>query len=140
MAGYGMPFYAIGTIMGFGSKSQFDECVKKNKHLRQALELGKAAALRFATQTAYNRAFVDEYRVFDRMGNVRATVKGDTTMMIFWLKTQARWKETKAIEVTGQDGEPVAMTLKNHSDEELKARYDKLKAKLIKEHERERGT
>lgn len=32
---------------------------------------------------------------------------GNTTAAIFWLKTRANWKETSALEVTGQDGAPL---------------------------------
>jgi len=32
---------------------------------------------------------------------------GNTTAAIFWLKTRANWKETNALEVTGQDGSPL---------------------------------
>ena len=33
---------------------------------------------------------------------------GNTSAAIFWLKTRANWKETNALEVTGQDGSPLS--------------------------------
>jgi DNA-binding XRE family transcriptional regulator len=32
---------------------------------------------------------------------------GDTTAMIFWMKTRAGWKEPQRIEMTGADGGPI---------------------------------
>lgn len=32
---------------------------------------------------------------------------GDTTAMIWWSKTQMRWKEVQQHEITGKDGEPI---------------------------------
>lgn len=32
---------------------------------------------------------------------------GNTTAIIFWLKTRARWRETQHHEVTGKDGAPI---------------------------------
>jgi len=61
---------------------------------------------------------------------------GDTACMIFFLKTQANWRETSRTEITGSDGGPiqqqhggkVAINLKNLTDEEL----DALEATLSK--------
>lgn len=33
--------------------------------------------------------------------------EGNTTAMIFFLKTQAGWKEARAVELTGRDGAPI---------------------------------
>jgi hypothetical protein len=38
----------------------------------------------------------------------KATVDKDTAALIFWAKTQMGWKETKAHEITGKDGDAVA--------------------------------
>jgi transposase len=35
---------------------------------------------------------------------------GNTTAMIFWLKTRAGWKETNVTELTGGDGGPLKVT------------------------------
>jgi len=32
---------------------------------------------------------------------------GDTTAMIFWMKTRAGWKETTAQEISGPNGQPI---------------------------------
>lgn len=34
---------------------------------------------------------------------------GDTTSMIFWLKTRARWKEVQQTEITGEGGKPLTL-------------------------------
>lgn len=34
-------------------------------------------------------------------------MEGNTTAMIFWLKTRARWSEKAEVEVTGKDGAPL---------------------------------
>ena len=40
-------------------------------------------------------------------GLVQKALAGDTTSAIFFLKTQARWRETDRLEVTGLDGAPI---------------------------------
>jgi hypothetical protein len=34
----------------------------------------------------------------------RASIRGDTTAQIFWMKTRAGWKERAVVELTGEDG------------------------------------
>lgn len=36
--------------------------------------------------------------------------KGAVTAAIFWLKTRGHWKETTKVEMTGENGAPVAVT------------------------------
>lgn len=40
----------------------------------------------------------------------KKALDGDTTSMIFWLKTRARWAETIKQEHSGPDGGPVQLT------------------------------
>jgi len=42
---------------------------------------------------------------------VRKALSGDTSSAIFYLKTQAGWKENSAIEHSGPDGGPVPVTV-----------------------------
>jgi hypothetical protein len=37
----------------------------------------------------------------------KKAIAGDTTCMIFWLKTQAGWKDSQRVELTGPAGGPV---------------------------------
>lgn len=60
---------------------------------------------------------------------VKKALGGDTASAIFYLKTQAGWKETVRSEHTGKDGGPIEY--QNLSDEEVAAR--------IAAHEQARG-
>ena len=40
-------------------------------------------------------------------GLLQKALEGDTSSMIFYLKTQAGWRETNRTELTGPDGEPI---------------------------------
>ena len=42
-------------------------------------------------------------------GLVQKALAGDTTSAIFFLKTQARWRETERHEITGADGAPLEL-------------------------------
>lgn len=42
-------------------------------------------------------------------GLVQKALAGDTTSAIFFLKTQARWRETERHEITGADGAPIEL-------------------------------
>ena len=53
-------------------------------------------------------------------GLIAQAREGNTTAAIFYLKTQAGWKETSIVENTGKDGGPIDIkTLNTLSDEEL---------------------
>ena len=56
----------------------------------ERLEVGKAKALASVSSSLFS-----------------AIKKGNITAMIFYLKTQAGWKETERHEHTGPDGEPI---------------------------------
>ena len=68
------------------------------KHFRTELETGTVKANAKIARTLFEKAS-----------------GGDTTAMIFWLKTRARWKEPARVEVTGADGGPVK-TQAAHAD------------------------
>lgn len=61
------------------------------KYFSRELEAGKPEAIAKVSSKLFQKA-----------------LDGDLTAMIFWLKTQARWKETTVHEHTGADGEPLA--------------------------------
>ena len=60
------------------------------KNFKNELTTGKLKANVKVTQTLYKKA-----------------IGGDTTSIIFWLKSQAGWKDTQRVEVTGNSGGPI---------------------------------
>jgi hypothetical protein len=60
------------------------------EHFRVELEEGKADTSWKIANALYTKA-----------------MKGDTTAMIWWTKTQMRWSETQKLEVTGAHGGPI---------------------------------
>lgn len=60
------------------------------EHFRVELEEGKADTGWKIANALFNKA-----------------MKGDTTAMIWWTKTQMRWSETQKLEVTGKEGGPI---------------------------------
>lgn len=61
------------------------------KYFAAELETGTVKANAKVASTLYSKA-----------------LNGDTTAMIFWLKTRARWKESpQTLELTGQNGGPM---------------------------------
>lgn len=70
----------IASIIGIDPKTL-------RKHYRDELDQSKAKANATIGGALFNKA-----------------KSGDTAAMIFWMKTQAGWKETKATEITSPDG------------------------------------
>lgn len=82
------------------------------KYFRQELDTGELKANAQVAGALYKKA-----------------IGGDTTAMIFWLKTRARWRETNRLELTGANGGPmqaqaVPMDLSRLSPEQLQALED----------------
>ncbi len=71
---------AIASIIGIDPKTL-------RKHYRAELDQSKAKANATIGGALFNKA-----------------KSGDTTAMIFWMKTQAGWKETNVNEITNPDG------------------------------------
>lgn len=70
----------ISDIIGIDSKTL-------RKYYREELDQSKARANATIGGALFNKA-----------------KSGDTTAMIFWMKTQAGWKETSVNEITNPDG------------------------------------
>lgn len=64
------------------------------KHYRKELNEGRTEANAAVAQTLFQQAKA-----------------GNTTAMIFWLKTRAGWKENHVIEHSGLNGDPIKTTL-----------------------------
>ena len=60
------------------------------KHYKEVLEKGRIEANAAVAGTLYEKA-----------------KQGDTSSMIFWLKTRAQWSEKNTTELTGEGGAPI---------------------------------
>lgn len=76
----GTPQEDIARVIGIDAKTL-------RLHYRDELDLASAKANATIGGALYNKA-----------------KGGDTTAMIFWMKTRAKWKETQEIEHTSPDG------------------------------------
>jgi hypothetical protein len=102
----GTPQAVIADILGIDGKTL-------TKYYREELDQALARANASVGGALFNKA-----------------TKGDTTAMIFWMKTRAGWREKQEVDLTSSDGSmtPQALNLKNLSDTELEA-MGKLMAK-----------
>lgn len=85
MSGYGLPIEQIAILVRNGIDGD-----TLRKHFATELVAGKAKANSGVGRTLFQKA----------MG-------GDTAAMIWWSKTQMRWKEVQQHELTGVDGAPI---------------------------------
>lgn len=85
------------------------KCISENtlrKHFRTELQTGQVKANAKIARTLYEKAS-----------------NGDTTAMIFWLKTRARWRESpQSLELSGPDGRPMEQLSMTPSEFEKVAR------------------
>ena len=79
------------------------------KYFEKELSEGKIKANVRIAQTLYKKA-----------------IGGDTTSMIFWLKSQAGWKDTQRVELTGANGGPVEQKTTVTNESQIKAAVNKL--------------
>jgi predicted transcriptional regulator len=86
LSGYGVPFEQIAVLIGIDEETL-------RKHLRAELDIGKAKANAQIGQTLFQKA-----------------KGGDTTAMIWWSKTQMRWKETVVNENYNTERKAVDLT------------------------------
>lgn len=81
----GTPQSVIADIIGIDEKTL-------RKHYREELDLARAKANASIGGALFNKA-----------------KNGDTAAQIFWMKTQAGWRETNRTEVTGADGDKLTV-------------------------------
>ena len=80
----------IADYFGISDKT-LREMMLRDEDISTAYKRGKAKAVGSIAQSLLTKAR-----------------NGDTTSQIFYLKTQAGWRETQKLEHTGLDGEPLA--------------------------------
>lgn len=93
MAGFRIPMEHIAAIFSM-SKDTLERLAKKDDAVRAAIERGRAKASAMIWQGLYQQA-----------------ITGNTTALIFWMKTQEGVRETDRLELTGKDGSPLSVTM-----------------------------
>ena len=104
----------IGAYFGLG-KTTFYEIMKRQPEVFERYQRGKARAVGSVAKNLIMQAR-----------------EGNTTAAIFYLKTQAGWKETTRQELTGADGGPIK-TEETDGKAELLARLDRIARRLDEE-------
>ena len=101
----------IGAYFGLG-KTTFYEIMKRQPEVFERYQRGKARAVGSVAKNLIMQAR-----------------EGNTTAAIFYLKTQAGWKETTRQELTGADGGPIK-TEETDGKADLLARLDSIARRL----------
>lgn len=86
LAESGLNCEQIANYFGIG-ETTFFELKKKNNKISEAYKKGRAAGLKKATGLLWSKM-----------------LDGDTTSIIFYLKTQGRWSEKNNLNVISEDG------------------------------------
>ena len=86
MAGYGVPELDIARVVGIDPKTL-------RRHYREELDTGRVKAAAKVAESLFRKATTDGSQ--------------SVTAAIFWLETQAGWKETTAHEIAGRNGGPI---------------------------------
>lgn len=107
LAANGLTDEQIASALGI-SRTTLANRKRENEQFVQAIKRGKAKGIALVTNKL--------------MESIKG---GNMTGMIFFLKTQAGWKETNVQEHTGKDGTPLLKTAKDLTEEELKAELKK---------------
>jgi len=109
LAAFGIPVTSMTLFVKDKAGKSISERTLR-KHFAKELDLGEMKANVKVAQTLFKKA-----------------VSGDTTSMIFWLKTRARWKESpQQVELTGKDGGPVEQKTTVVDEKQIKAAVAKL--------------
>lgn len=109
LAAFGIPVESMTLFVKDKAGKSISEKTLR-KHFAKELDLGELKANVKVAQTLFKKA-----------------ISGDTTSMIFWLKTRARWKESpQRVELTGKDGDPVEQKTTVVDEQQIKAAVTKL--------------
>ena len=109
LAAFGIPVESMTLFVKDKAGKSISEKTLR-KHFAKELDQGELKANVKVAQTLFKKA-----------------ISGDTTSMIFWLKTRARWKESpQQVELTGKDGGPVEQKTTVVDEQQIKAAVTKL--------------
>ena len=109
LAAFGIPVESMTLFVKTKEGKPISERTLR-KHFVKELDQGELKANVKVAQTLFKKA-----------------ISGDTTSMIFWLKTRARWKESpQRVELTGKDGGPVEQKTTVVDEQQIKAAVSKL--------------
>ena len=109
LAAFGIPVESMTLFVKTKEGKPISERTLR-KHFVKELDQGELKANVKVAQTLFKKA-----------------ISGDTTSMIFWLKTRARWKESpQRVELTGKDGGPVEQKTTVVDEQQIKAAVTKL--------------
>lgn len=89
LAGHGLTQEQIADFLGWSARTLRNK-ISDDERLDAAYKSGRAIAINEVAKGLYQRA-----------------KDGDNTAAIFYLKTQAQWRETNRTEITGKDGGPI---------------------------------
>lgn len=109
LAAFGIPVESMTLFVKDKAGKPISERTLR-KYFAKELDQGELKANVKVAQTLFKKA-----------------ISGDTTSMIFWLKTRARWKESpQRVELTGKDGGPVEQKTTVVDEQQIKAAVSKL--------------
>ena len=98
----------ISDYFGIGRRT-FYAMMERDEEIAARYKKGKARAIGAIAQ-----------------GLIAKARGGDTTSMIFYLKTQAGWRETQQLEMTGQNGGPIQTSDTGSARQQLLLRINAL--------------
>jgi hypothetical protein len=100
MTSIGLAVKDVAAELGIG-KATMERWVKNFPEINDALEQGRNNR----RKRAYNCFFAQAFPIDDKG---QPTRKGDSSLMIFWMKTRERWKEPpKDINISGSEERPI---------------------------------
>lgn len=102
LAAFGIPLVDMCSMVPTKNGRPIDEKTLR-KHFAEELRNGTVKANVKVAQCLFQKATEDR----------------DTTAMIFWLKTRARWRVTDTVELSGLDGEPIKVDHRTAREEFL---------------------
>lgn len=109
LAANGLTQQQIADSLGISVDTLYSR-KRENKDFQEAIKRGKAKGIAIVTNKL--------------MGKIK---NGNTTAIIFFLKSQAGWKESQITEHTGLDGNPIEIRTLNREE------YAKVRKQMLKE-------